>query len=64
MNVDWKPGCFRVADHPPMMTETTECKIPIRVSSSWPQTVVPERPTCPEARVVLVKCQINLNSHG
>ena len=35
-----------------------ECSSPERESSSWPQTVVTERPTCPEARVVLVHFKI------
>ena len=40
-----------------------ECSSPERESSSWPQTVVTVRPTCPEARVVLVTFQNKLNSH-
>ena len=35
-----------------------EFSSPERESSSWPQTVVTEMPTCPEARVILVQFKI------
>ena len=56
-----KPLCF--SSPPDDDFRRAECSSPERESSSWPQTVVTVRPTCPEARVVLVTFQNKLNSH-
>ena len=56
-----KPLCF--SSPPDDDFRRAECSSPERESSSWPQTVVTVRLTCPEARVVLVTFQNKLNSH-
>ena len=56
-----KPLCF--SSPPDDDFRRAECSSPERESSSWPQTVVTVRPTCAEARVVLVTFQNKLNSH-
>ena len=56
-----KPLCF--SSPPDDDFRRAECSSPERESSSWPQTVVTVRPTCPEARVVLVTFQNKLSSH-